>query len=319
MTWPLAGLITDRPAASLVAGLLAVALGGLAVAAGARPDRAAATWLAGSIAWSVLALAVFAPSLATVTPGLPNDHYHAFLDPLVLALVGVGLARLSGVAGLPGPARPAGIAGPRAPVARVGAAIAFAVLVAIAVIAWPPAVSPDGGWRLADAAAARVIATIDARPVALDGIPPFKSADALRFPLEHRGVGPLAADALGAGTPPAGAVLVCDPLFAGAVGAPCGGPAESAWQAAHAAGLAIIDRFDSGPRRVITVYAASATPPPSATSPTYPENVRTPVPADRRSLSPRPERGGTFRSCPGVFYCRPGVLVGGLTAGRWTP
>ena len=53
--------------------------------------------------WSVVALAVFAPSLATVTPGLPNDHYHAFLDPVVLALAGAGLAASVGL--WPGSAR----------------------------------------------------------------------------------------------------------------------------------------------------------------------------------------------------------------------
>ena len=35
------------------------------------------------------------PSLATIVPGLPNDHYHAFADPMVFVLVGMGAAALS--------------------------------------------------------------------------------------------------------------------------------------------------------------------------------------------------------------------------------
>ncbi len=95
VTWPLAGLITDRAAVSMIVAGIVAALMGVAAIAGRRPDRNAARWLVGTVAWSVLALAVFAPSLAVVTPGLPNDHYHAFLDPLVIVLVGVGIARLA--------------------------------------------------------------------------------------------------------------------------------------------------------------------------------------------------------------------------------
>ena len=133
-------------------------------------DVSAARWLAGSLAWSVVALAVFAPSLATVTPGLPNDHYHAFLDPVVLALTGVGVGRLwHGLRG----------ARNRRTLGRVVAGTALATLVVVAVTAWPPVAAPDGGWRAVDAVAAKVEAAAAGRPLALDGIPPFKSADAL--------------------------------------------------------------------------------------------------------------------------------------------
>jgi len=158
----------------------------------------------------------------------------------VLALAGVGLARLVATATVP----------------RRATAVALGVvLVAVAVSAWPPATSPDGGWRLADAAATRVQAAVGDRTFALDGIPPFKSADALRFPLEHRGAAPLPADAVG--TPAAQAtVLVCDPLFDAVVGAPCGGPAEAAWASAKGVSLPVAQRFEAGPRRIVTVYAA---------------------------------------------------------------
>jgi hypothetical protein len=96
--------------------------------------------------------------------------------------------------------------------------------------------------------------------VALDGIPPFKSADAMRFPLLRRGVALLPGEADGpAGIAGAGvAILVCDPLFDEVVGAACGGPAEDAWLAAlpGVPNLRLVDRFGAGPRRVISVYAA---------------------------------------------------------------
>ena len=259
ITWPFVGLISDRVVASMLAVLVFAGLATIAVLIGRRASRRAALWLLGSIAWSVLALALFAPSLATITPGLPNDHYHAFLDPLVLALAGAGLARLAGLGGplresrVPLTARlaDAGL-GRLAPVAgAVGA-----LLVVLAIVAWPPAVSPDGGWALADRSATRVIDIVDEQPFALDGIPQFKSANALRFPLVHRGAVPLDASTVRGDTPPATAVVVCDPLFSDVVGAACGGPAEMAWLAGTAPGYELADRFDAGSRRVISIYAA---------------------------------------------------------------
>ena len=170
--------------------------------------------------WSVVALALFAPSLAQITPGLPNDHYHSFLDPLVLALVGVGLARRGGGGATRGGVRP-GWPGRLLVAAALGIA-----LVAISVVAWPPAVSPDGGWRLVDQAAARTIATVGGQPFRLVGIPGFKNTNAMRFPLAHRGVAPLPSEACPGHRRPI--VVVCDPLFDEVVGAACGGPAEDA-------------------------------------------------------------------------------------------
>jgi hypothetical protein len=57
-------------------------------------------------------------------------------------------------------------------------------------------------------------------------------------------------------TGPGAVVVVCDPLFADVVGAACGGPAEAAWAAEHGVTAPIVDRFDAGSRRVITVYGA---------------------------------------------------------------
>jgi len=283
IAWPLAGLLTDRPAASLAAVLAAAVLMGAAAFSGrvrAGSNRPwAAWWLLATLAWSAVALALFAPGLAVVTPGLPNDHYHAFLDPIVLALCGAGIARLA-AARLPwrhgdrrdGPATQppnAGVPRPRAAAAPALAALAMAlVLVGAGIGGWPPPIADDGGWRLADEAAARAIAELAGeRDVALVGIPPFKSADALRFPLERRGLDPLPA-ATGDGTsgeagPGSGGetaahaamtLVVCDPLFDDVVGAPCGGGAEEAWAVASGAEVRLRDRFAAGSRRIISVY-----------------------------------------------------------------
>jgi len=280
LTWPVAGLVTDRPLVSLVALIMVLALGGIAVGAalqrgaagsdshdaGDIPDRWAARWLAGGLGFAVAALAVLAPSLATVVQGLPNDHYHAFLDPVVLTLVGTGVALL-----LRGTRRAAGqapetIGGARLAGGALGVVLAIG-LAAIAVTAWPPAVSPDGGWRLADAASAHVIEVVSAgwppeEPKLLVGLPTFKPDDALRFPLERRGfaleppVTGLAADL----RPPVGVVtVVCDPLFDSVTGAACGGPAEERWMVdAYPPGtMQLVERLKAGERRIISIYGPS--------------------------------------------------------------
>jgi len=276
VTWPLVGLVTDRPLVSAVATVIVAVLGTVAVLVGRAADRAAVRWLLAVLAWSVVALAIFAPSLATVTPGLPNDHYHAFLDPIVMAVAGVGLARLAaGIGRMPVAGGRVQVSDGRLPVvaSRALAVGLTVVLVVIGVTAWPPLVAADGGWRLVDEAAARVARAVGGETVLLDGIPSFKSDAALRFPLLRDGVRllpevPAAAGAAepGTGDPaaspaaPGRAVLVCDPLFEQAVGAACGGPAEDAWLAGDAtrSGLLLVDRFEAGPRRVISVYAPAA-------------------------------------------------------------
>lgn len=255
ITWPLAGVITDRVVIALVAALIAAGLFGVAVLRrrGGEPGRdpgdlGSARWLLGGFAICVVALALFAPSLATVIPGLPNDHYHNLLDPIVLALAGVGLARLAR-ARETASARSMATAGPAAAVTLA------AVLVVIELTAMPPAVSPDGGWPLADQAAQRILATTGDGTTALDGLPDFKNDNALRFPLERRGAALLEPGVVDAGT--AWWVLVCDPLFDEAAGAACGGEAEDGWATGHVPTLDLVDRFEAGPRRTISIYAAA--------------------------------------------------------------
>ncbi|HEX9189210.1 MAG TPA: glycosyltransferase family 39 protein, partial [Vicinamibacteria bacterium] len=81
--WPLVGLVTDAPGAAIAAVSVTVALGAWLAIAGRGTDRTVARWLGLTIAWSGIALTIVAPSLQTVVEGLPNDHYHAYLDPVV--------------------------------------------------------------------------------------------------------------------------------------------------------------------------------------------------------------------------------------------
>lgn len=235
LSWPLTGLLTHAPIAALLAAAGVVAGAAWRGLAGSPLERAFVGWAALTTLWSVAALSVVAPGLATIVPELPTDHYHAFLDPLVVAGVALGAV---GLWRLPRIDR------------RLRGALAAAVLaltVAAGVPAWPPSVAPDGGWPAAEAAAARVseVAGVD---VVLVSLPELKSGDGLRFPLVRRGV--LVGDRAPA------VVVTCDPVFEDAIGAACGGPAEAAWLAGRADGssLELVDRFTSGSRRTISVY-----------------------------------------------------------------
>ncbi|MBA2300626.1 MAG: glycosyltransferase family 39 protein, partial [Chloroflexi bacterium] len=91
LSWPLTGLITDGFEAAVVACAAVIAITVWRSRAGAS-DQLAVRWLGLGLLWSTVFLTVAAPSLATVVPGLPNDHYHAFADPMVFTLVGLGAA-----------------------------------------------------------------------------------------------------------------------------------------------------------------------------------------------------------------------------------
>jgi 4-amino-4-deoxy-L-arabinose transferase-like glycosyltransferase len=94
ISWPLVGLITAGLTAAVIAifGALGLTIWRFVVAKG--EERIAVRWLALGLGWTALALSAISPSLATVVLGLPNDHYHAFADPMVFVLVGVGVAAL---------------------------------------------------------------------------------------------------------------------------------------------------------------------------------------------------------------------------------
>jgi 4-amino-4-deoxy-L-arabinose transferase-like glycosyltransferase len=243
LAWPLTGLVTDAPEAAIVAAIAVIAIlvwRSRATDPAAGAERRAMRWLGAGVAWSVIALSVAAGGLTSVVPGLPTDHYHAFLDPIVFVTAGLGAAAL--------------VRRPDVLVRRLdalGPALAIAAVATVTVFNlahWPPPTAPDGGWPAAEAAATRIVRTTGDRSIALLSVPTFKAADAIAFPLVREGavVAPLgSASAL---------VVVCDRLFEPIVGAACGGPAEEATLGPTDATLRLADRFDASSRTAISVY-----------------------------------------------------------------
>ena len=257
--WPLIGLVTDVPA--LAAVMLAVTIGlaalGLLRARGA--ERAALTWLVGILAWSTFALAFAAPSLQRVVAGLPNDHYHAFIDPIVVILIAAPAAGLLTTALDAWRTR----RHPGAALAAVALAAGLAALVTVSLSRKPAHVDPNGGWPAMRDAGARVFLHAGPAPILLLGLPVFKNADAVEFPIERAGGAVVDDPALLDGTETI--VVACDRVFAAAIGAPCGGPAEDALVRAHATSTGtllpgLVDRFDASSRTAISIYTPAAGP-----------------------------------------------------------
>ena len=145
ISWPLTSLLTDAPIAALIATVAVVVIAVAAALRGTIRERQAGRWLGLGLLWTAGFLTFGSPSLATVVPGLPNDHYHAFADPMVFTLVGIGAAMLWR----------AGAATSRAVTpGRVAAVVGVGLLVGFNLLRQPPAVHPDGGFPAADRAAA---------------------------------------------------------------------------------------------------------------------------------------------------------------------
>ena len=262
-SWPLMGLFTDVPALAVILVVVVVALAAFGLLRARGAEATGLRWLVGILAWSTIALAFAAPSLQTVVPGLPNDHYHAFVDPIVIILIAVpsagflsrALASMRSTQSL----------GSR--IAVIAIAADLMALVAVTVIRTPPAVDPNGGWPAMQAAGKRIAVAAAGRPIAVWGLPTFKLPDAVVFPIEHAGgtVGglpDLMGYHLGAGV----IVVACDRLFEAAVGKPCGGSAEDAFVATpNSMGLpelegvaqTLIERFDASPRTSVSIYGVA--------------------------------------------------------------
>lgn len=249
VSWPLTGLIADGFAAGSLATVAVIAIVAWRWRSPTERERFVVRWFGLGLLWAVLFLTVAAPSLAVVVRGLPNDHYHAFADPLVFVLVGIGAAAL--VREVSGPA---------------GSLLATAGVLAL--LAWnvthlPPAVHPDGGFPAGDRAGVRVDEALSAagfdRGAAsmLRSLPDFKSTEAVAYPLVRLGRAVQAETPQGyaPGSTSSGAgsalVLLCDQLFREAIGADCGGPAEDA--AVGGQGR-LLDRFEAAPGRWISIY-----------------------------------------------------------------
>jgi hypothetical protein len=278
VSWPLTGLVTAGAAAASIA-LVAVIAGsawiwmrgrdrdgGRAAEPVARPSLVA-RWLGLGLLWSVAFLTVAAPSLAAVVPGLPNDHYHAFADPMVIVLVGLGLAAL--------------VRDLRRPTGAVLAGLVLVALIGWNLLHLPPAVHADGGFPAGAAAGARIDATLERAGVRREdairirSLPDFKSTEAVAYPLARLGRSFVADTPKGLapgsevgpdGSPPTdvdlhGLVLLCDDLFRAAIGDPCGGPAETALAPETGGAWGdLLERFEAAPGRWVSVYGPRPAP-----------------------------------------------------------
>jgi Dolichyl-phosphate-mannose-protein mannosyltransferase len=264
--WPIVGLVTDVPAAAAIVLAVTVGLAALGLLRARGAERTGLTWLVGILVWSTVVLAFAAPSLQQVVAGLPNDHYHAFLDPIVVILIAAPAARLFEAG------RDTWTSTHR-PIAAIGAAAVAAGLagiVALSLVRSPAAVDRDGGWPAMQAAGARIVADAGGAPVVLFGLPDFKLPDAVAFPIEHAG-GKVVhlVDLMGFLDVPSVIVVACDRLFEPVLKQPCGGPAEDALVAtltvagsgAASAPPQLRERFDASPRTSISIYVPAGPTP----------------------------------------------------------
>ncbi len=275
VSWPLVGLIVDGFIAAGLSLVAVIAIGVWHGVLGRGEERAAVRWLGLGLLWTALALTFVSPSLAVVVQGLPNDHYHAFADPMVFALVGVGAAALwRGLPTARGAVRAGQLWGQgRSAADAAGARSAMpgsivAVGGMLALVGWaathlPPPVNRDGGFPAALQTAQRIEAAAGPGPIELRSLPVFKSVEAYAYPLVREGRRlQMGADTGGAtltrpeaAASPAALVVICDILFEPVIGAACGGPAEAMIVPPELGDP--IDRFDAGPGRVISIYRAA--------------------------------------------------------------
>ena len=247
VTWPLAGLITEAVVPALLAAVAVVAVVILRWRARDPDERLAVRWLGLGVLWTCLFLTIAAPSLAVVIPDLPNDHYHAFADPMVVVILGLG-----------GAAAWRWATGASEIVVRAGRVLAAAGVLALCgwnLATQPPAVNPDGGFPAAAVAADRIVATTGDAPLTLRSLPAFKSSEAYAYPLVRIG---RTVDRASVGTGAGGLVVICDVRFEVAIGDACGGPAEDALLRTMGSGWTLADRFEAAPGRIISVYLATA-------------------------------------------------------------
>jgi 4-amino-4-deoxy-L-arabinose transferase-like glycosyltransferase len=264
VSWPLVGLIVDGFVAAVLslAAVAVIAVGRSVAATG--DERTAVRWLGLGLVWTGLALTFVSPSLAVVVRGLPNDHYHAFADPMVFVLVGIGAAALWRA--VPGGAAGGSVRSTWAPTpGRLLAVVGILAVVAWGLTRLPPAVNPDLGYPGALAAAERVEGVAGPGRIRLVSLPDFKSVEAYAYPLVRNGrvlhagagIGEASLTRPEAGDGAAGSlVVICDRLFEPTLGAACGGPAEASFVPSGIGNP--IDRFDASPGRVISVYREAA-------------------------------------------------------------
>ena len=246
IAWPLAGLITEAVVPAMLAAVAVVGIVVLRWRAVEPNERLAIRWLGLGLLWTCVFLTIAAPSLSVVVPDLPNDHYHAFADPMVVIVVGLG----AGAAWRAVPGRTGWVAS--AP--RVAATAGVAILAAWNLTTQPPAINPDGGFPAAAAAATRIARTTGEAAILMQSLPDFKSVEAYAYPVVRDGghVNDIAVDSL-----PGNLVVICDSRFEAAIGAACNGPAEDRLATTLRPGLTLADRFVAAPGRIVSVYLAA--------------------------------------------------------------
>ena len=258
--WPFVGLVLDVPIAALLVVAFWLALVVWWLIASRGEDRLLMTWLFGTVAFSTVALDVMAPWLRFVVIGFPTDHYHAFLNPvLVIAVSLAGVAFANG----------AGAIRRSPPRSRRGATVARVMLslllVAELVVAGArqPGPSQVATWPVAKAVGQQIVQVANGRAMAIVGLPtlPEKSPDSIGFPIVLQG-----GDVIPDVTQAQLLVVNCDNRFDPiALNAPCGGGAEDedARFVLLGTGLtpALVQRFKESDDLQISVYELRPTGP----------------------------------------------------------
>jgi 4-amino-4-deoxy-L-arabinose transferase-like glycosyltransferase len=243
---PFVGTITDAPVAAALVFAAVVGMTTWAIRRSAERTRVAVIWLAAMVTWSTLALALTIPSMQHITVGFPNDHFHAFLIPVVASLVAVPSADLLTRAIEKWRVSRRTLDGS----VLVGVGLGVATLLVVSLSRMPPAIDPDGGWPAARSVGEQVVQAGDATAVLVVSLPPERSRDAVAWPIVEAGTS-LATTAAEASM----IVVVCDRLLEDLIGGACGGPAEDAAIAAlPGSGFHLVDRFEAPRATAVSMY-----------------------------------------------------------------
>jgi 4-amino-4-deoxy-L-arabinose transferase-like glycosyltransferase len=201
----------------------------------ASRERDGLRFVGGTLLLFVLVLSLGLKEISQIQ-NVNQEQYHLVADVVVILAAGLVVGGLWQARPLRG----------RAWSGQALAGLALGGMVAVGIGHWPPPVSPAGDWPLAQAAAARIETSAAGGDVGLVNLPFFKQADAYGYPLRLDGVKLVSPDEATT------VVVLCD-----SSGSPsCSGAAEELWRlgAANGSSLRLVDRFEAGPQRTLSVY-----------------------------------------------------------------